>query len=87
MVAASHRTKPPSWWFYTETNTPCLARGASGVVDRVDPLMRNLFGLRRKSPPKKFSGGGDVAVAGGSGGRREWWPAVGREREEEDDDV
>ncbi|GKF10310.1 hypothetical protein Tco_0048236, partial [Tanacetum coccineum] len=31
--------------------------------DRIDPVTRSLFGLRRKSPPEKFSGGGN-------GGRR-----------------
>ncbi|GJV57086.1 hypothetical protein Tco_1458091 [Tanacetum coccineum] len=34
-----------------------------GIEDRVDPVVRNLFGFGRKSPPEKFSGGGD-------GGRR-----------------
>ncbi|GKA81755.1 RNA-directed DNA polymerase [Tanacetum coccineum] len=44
---------------------------ASGYGDRVDPVTRSLFGLRRKSPPEKFSGGG-------GGGRRR----VGREEGE-----
>ncbi|GJW48595.1 hypothetical protein Tco_0080241 [Tanacetum coccineum] len=39
--------------------------------DRIDPVTRSLFGLRRKSPPEKFSGGG-------GGGRRR----VGREEGE-----
>ncbi|GKB25560.1 hypothetical protein Tco_0864961 [Tanacetum coccineum] len=39
-----------------------VARGASGVVDRVDRSDGESFGLRRKNPPEKFSGGG--------GGRR-----------------
>ncbi|GKF00554.1 hypothetical protein Tco_0023904, partial [Tanacetum coccineum] len=49
-----------------------VARGASGIVDRVDPEVGSVFGLRRKNPPEKFSGGG----GGGSGGRILW-----RERE------
>ncbi|GJS07550.1 hypothetical protein Tco_0364346 [Tanacetum coccineum] len=55
---------------------------ASGSGDRVDPLMRITFGVRRKNPPEKYSGGGGVVVAGGG-----WWPALGKEREEEDDGV
>ncbi|GJS32693.1 hypothetical protein Tco_0531075 [Tanacetum coccineum] len=42
-----------------------VARGASGVVDRVDRNDGESFGLRRKNPPEKFSGG------------RRWWPAAG----------
>ncbi|GJY35331.1 hypothetical protein Tco_0420709 [Tanacetum coccineum] len=42
-----------------------VARGASGIVDRVDPEVGSIFGVGRKSPPEKFSGGG------------EWWPAAG----------
>ncbi|GKG43829.1 hypothetical protein Tco_0482922, partial [Tanacetum coccineum] len=38
--------------------------------DRIDPLMRSLFGIRRKSPPEKYSDGDGVVVAGGGGGRR-----------------
>ncbi|GJU83117.1 hypothetical protein Tco_1285482 [Tanacetum coccineum] len=39
----------------------------SGCGDRIDPVMRSVFGVGRKSPPEKFSGGG------------RWWPAaVGR---------
>ncbi|GJR15300.1 hypothetical protein Tco_0797952 [Tanacetum coccineum] len=39
------------------------SRRVSGAVcsvigDRVDPLMRITFGVRRKNPPEKFSGGG-----------------------------
>ncbi|GJR93655.1 hypothetical protein Tco_0265829 [Tanacetum coccineum] len=34
-----------------------VARGASGVVDRVDRSDGESFGLRRKNPPEKFSGG------------------------------
>nr|GEX81492.1 putative reverse transcriptase domain, ribonuclease H-like domain, aspartic peptidase domain protein [Tanacetum cinerariifolium] len=37
--------------------------GGGGVWDRVDRLMRSLFGFVEKSPPKKFSGSGSV-VAG-----------------------
>ncbi|GKE55432.1 hypothetical protein Tco_1494617, partial [Tanacetum coccineum] len=40
-----------------------VARGASGVVDRVDRNDGESFGLRRKNPPEKFSGGGGM-VAG-----------------------
>ncbi|GJS00368.1 hypothetical protein Tco_0316876 [Tanacetum coccineum] len=43
------------------------ARDASGCGDRIDPLMRSIFGLRRKSPPENFSGGGVVMAGGG------WW--------------
>ncbi|GJY10726.1 hypothetical protein Tco_0378911 [Tanacetum coccineum] len=51
----------------------------SGCGDRIDPVMRSVFGVGRKSPPEKFSGGGDVVavVAGGWEGR----PEIG-EREE-----
>ncbi|GJY90063.1 hypothetical protein Tco_0505259 [Tanacetum coccineum] len=44
-------------------------RGASGVVDRVDPVVRTTFGLRRKNPPKHFSGCGSRNPVG-EGGRR-----------------
>ncbi|GKB95589.1 hypothetical protein Tco_0981726, partial [Tanacetum coccineum] len=54
-----------------------VARGASGVVDRVDPVTGIIFGVGRKSPTEKFSGGG--------GGRRRWWPDIVRERENEGD--
>ncbi|GJX10993.1 hypothetical protein Tco_0200852, partial [Tanacetum coccineum] len=37
----------------------------SGVGDRVDPLRRTTFGVRRKNPPENFSGGG-VVMAGAS---------------------
>ncbi|GJY59740.1 hypothetical protein Tco_0459632 [Tanacetum coccineum] len=53
-----------------------VARGASGVVDRVDRSDGESFGLRRKNPPEKFSAGG-----GYCGGR--WWDGwgyFGRER-------
>nr|GEZ14817.1 hypothetical protein [Tanacetum cinerariifolium] len=43
--------------------------GASDIVDRVDRVIRILFGFAGKSPPKKFSDGGVVA-----GGSR--WPAL-----------
>ncbi|GKF07218.1 hypothetical protein Tco_0041442 [Tanacetum coccineum] len=33
--------------------------------DRIDRVVRNIFGVGRKSPPEKFSGG------------RRWWAAVG----------
>ncbi|GKG40458.1 hypothetical protein Tco_0467235, partial [Tanacetum coccineum] len=50
----------------------------SGCGDRIDPVMRSVFGVGRKSPPKKFSGGG-------SGGRWQWVAARKNmgEREEE----
>ncbi|GJZ36767.1 hypothetical protein Tco_0582958 [Tanacetum coccineum] len=38
--------------------------GESDMGDRIDPLMRSIFGVRRKRPPKKFSGIGGVVVAG-----------------------
>ncbi|GJZ16486.1 hypothetical protein Tco_0552163, partial [Tanacetum coccineum] len=53
-----------------------VARGASGVVDRVDRSDGESFGLRRKNPPKNFSGGG-VMVAGGEGGGRINWGRKG----------
>nr|GEY47443.1 hypothetical protein [Tanacetum cinerariifolium] len=43
--------------------------GASDIVDRLDRVIRILFGFAGKSSPEKFSGGGVVA------GRRQWWPA------------
>ncbi|GJY11448.1 hypothetical protein Tco_0379633 [Tanacetum coccineum] len=33
----------------------------SGCGDRIDPVMRSVFGVGRKSPPEKFSGGGATA--------------------------
>ncbi|GKG33744.1 hypothetical protein Tco_0433903, partial [Tanacetum coccineum] len=44
--------------------------GESDLGDRIDRLMRFIFGLGRKSPPKKFSGGGGMVatVAGGGAG-------------------
>ncbi|GKE77664.1 hypothetical protein Tco_1543784, partial [Tanacetum coccineum] len=42
---------------------------ASVIRDRVDPIMRSIFGVGRKNPPKKFSGGG--GGAGGGGGSPE----------------
>ncbi|GJV45201.1 hypothetical protein Tco_1429737 [Tanacetum coccineum] len=36
----------------------------SGCGDRIDPVMRSVFGVGRKSPPEKFSGDGY------------WWPAA-----------
>ncbi|GKG63682.1 hypothetical protein Tco_0645075, partial [Tanacetum coccineum] len=48
-----------------------VARGAIGIVDRVDPEVGSIFGVGRKSPPEKFSGGGGMVVAG-----IRWWPAV-----------
>ncbi|GJT83517.1 hypothetical protein Tco_1057859 [Tanacetum coccineum] len=57
-----------------------VARGASGVVDRVDRSDGESFGLRRKNPPEKFSCGGGMVAGGG-------WPVAGylREREEGDE--
>ncbi|GKB69019.1 hypothetical protein Tco_0930431 [Tanacetum coccineum] len=37
----------------------------SGVGDRVDPLRRTTFGVRRKNPPENFSGSGVVMAGGG----------------------
>nr|GEY58751.1 hypothetical protein [Tanacetum cinerariifolium] len=39
--------------------------GGGGVWDRVDRLMRSLFGFAGKSPPEKFSDGGSVVAGGG----------------------
>ncbi|GJW11974.1 hypothetical protein Tco_1577801, partial [Tanacetum coccineum] len=52
--------------------------------DRVDPVVRTTFGVRRKIPPEKFSGGGGRNPVG-EGGRR--WGGMRGEREgvEEDD--
>nr|GEU86736.1 UBN2 domain-containing protein [Tanacetum cinerariifolium] len=47
--------------------------GGGVVWDRVDRLMRSLFGFAGKSPPKKFFGGGNVLVAGLPAVGREWW--------------
>ncbi|GJW68969.1 integrase, catalytic region, zinc finger, CCHC-type containing protein [Tanacetum coccineum] len=55
----------------------------SGCGDRIDPVMRSVFGIGRKSPPEKFSGGGGVVVAGirrhdsGDGGVDEGGATVG----------
>nr|GEW08103.1 hypothetical protein [Tanacetum cinerariifolium] len=38
--------------------------GASDIVDRVDRVIRILFGFAEKSPLKKFSGGGDQLAGG-----------------------
>ncbi|GKF61395.1 hypothetical protein Tco_0181449, partial [Tanacetum coccineum] len=38
-----------AWWRRVEE---------SGCGDRIDPVMRSVFGVGRKSPPEKFSGGG-----------------------------
>ncbi|GJV21172.1 hypothetical protein Tco_1370192 [Tanacetum coccineum] len=48
-----------------------VARGASGVVDRVDRNDGESFGLRRKNPPEKFSGGGGGRRLPDMGGREE----------------
>ncbi|GKF05482.1 hypothetical protein Tco_0036150 [Tanacetum coccineum] len=53
-----------------------VARGASGIVDRVDRLRRNLFGVGRKTHRKTFPVTGGGGGGGGSGGRIFW-----RERE------
>ncbi|GKA69899.1 hypothetical protein Tco_0775963, partial [Tanacetum coccineum] len=60
------------WWFRWQWWR--VAEGEYG--DRVDPLMRITFGVRRKKSPEKFSGGGDRGrpVAAGYNGRE------GRER-------
>ncbi|GJV38344.1 hypothetical protein Tco_1410821 [Tanacetum coccineum] len=44
----------------------------SGSGDRVDPVTRSLFGLRRICPPENFSGGGARWPAVGGGGRLNW---------------
>ncbi|GJR78991.1 hypothetical protein Tco_0149776 [Tanacetum coccineum] len=50
-------------------DAPCRGGGGSGggesrvgesdMGDRIDPLMRSIFGVRQKGSPEKFSGGGD----------------------------
>ncbi|GKA54656.1 hypothetical protein Tco_0753605 [Tanacetum coccineum] len=52
----------------------------SGCGDRIDPVMRSVFGVGRKSPPEKFSGGGATVVAGSGGGGG--WPDSLREKRE-----
>ncbi|GJT73376.1 hypothetical protein Tco_1032662 [Tanacetum coccineum] len=47
------------WWWWR------VAESEYG--DRVDPVVRTTFGVRRKIPPEKFSGGGVVMAGGG------WW--------------
>ncbi|GKG39876.1 hypothetical protein Tco_0464021, partial [Tanacetum coccineum] len=32
----------------------------SGCGDRIDPVMRSVFGVGRKNPPENFSGGGGM---------------------------
>ncbi|GJR67638.1 hypothetical protein Tco_0013703 [Tanacetum coccineum] len=54
-----------------------VARGASGVVDRVDRSDGESFGLRRKNPPEKFSGGGGGRRLPDMGGREERWDDIG----------
>nr|GFA98277.1 hypothetical protein [Tanacetum cinerariifolium] len=39
--------------------------GASHIVDRIDRVIRVLFGFAGKIPPEKFFGGGGVVVADG----------------------
>ncbi|GJS23014.1 reverse transcriptase domain-containing protein [Tanacetum coccineum] len=53
----------------------------SGCGDRIDPVMRSVFGVGRKSPSEKFSGGGATVVAG-SGGGGGGWPDSLREKRE-----
>nr|GFB71901.1 hypothetical protein [Tanacetum cinerariifolium] len=57
----------------------------SGVKDRVDRVIRTVFGFAEKRSPEKFSGGGGVVAGGGwpgmvAGGRRlgerEGWECV-----------
>ncbi|GJX81356.1 nucleotide-binding alpha-beta plait domain-containing protein [Tanacetum coccineum] len=55
------------WWFRWQR----WRVAESEYGDRVDPLMRITFGVRRKKSPEKFSGGGDLGrpVAAGYNGR------------------
>ncbi|GJQ94697.1 ribonuclease H-like domain-containing protein [Tanacetum coccineum] len=56
------------WWWRLETMG--MARGARGLVDRVDRAERNNFGLGRKTRRKSFRA---VANGGGGGdGRKRW---------------
>ncbi|GKG35070.1 hypothetical protein Tco_0440224, partial [Tanacetum coccineum] len=55
-----------------------VARGASGVVDRVDPVTRIIFGVGRKSPPEKFFGDGGGRNPAREDDRR--WSEGGRRR-------
>ncbi|GKD13772.1 hypothetical protein Tco_1198179 [Tanacetum coccineum] len=41
----------------------------SGCGDRIDPVTRSHFGVRRKNPPENFSGGGAMGAGGEGGGR------------------
>ncbi|GJX97829.1 hypothetical protein Tco_0353627 [Tanacetum coccineum] len=62
------------WWRVAE----------SGYGDRVDPVVRTTFGVRRKIPPENFSGGGGRNPVG-EGGRR--WGGMRGERERVDEDA
>ncbi|GJS51970.1 hypothetical protein Tco_0625332 [Tanacetum coccineum] len=77
----THKQTPPAMVYDDGGDVGVVvARGASGVVDRVDRNDGESFGLRRKNPPEKFSGGGGMVAGGG-------WPVAGylREREEGDE--
>ncbi|GKF04227.1 hypothetical protein Tco_0034895, partial [Tanacetum coccineum] len=59
------------WWWWRVTE--------SEYGDRVDPVVRTTFGVRRKNPPENFSGGGVVVAGRRLGGFRR--PEfMGRER-------
>nr|GEZ79095.1 hypothetical protein [Tanacetum cinerariifolium] len=51
---------------------------ASDIVDRVDRVIRILFGFAGKSPPEKFSGGGVVAGWAAAAGGRRWEEGDGK---------
>ncbi|GKF03541.1 hypothetical protein Tco_0030464, partial [Tanacetum coccineum] len=53
--------------------------GESEYGDRVDPVVRSLFGFGQKSPPEKFSGGGGGRNPAGEDDRRWWLAGGGRE--------
>ncbi|GKD67065.1 hypothetical protein Tco_1309173, partial [Tanacetum coccineum] len=54
------------WWVWGGGGSGGMESrvGESDMGDRIDPLMRSIFGVRRKESPEKFSGG------------RRWWPAA-----------
>nr|GFA19646.1 hypothetical protein [Tanacetum cinerariifolium] len=54
------------WWF-----AAVVVVAARDIVDRVDRVIRILFGFAGKSPPENFFGGGVVVAGGGVGGRPE----------------
>ncbi|GJU43704.1 hypothetical protein Tco_1200970 [Tanacetum coccineum] len=77
----------PFWWWRRDCDmeVEMVVGSGDGVVeseygDRVDPVVRTTFGVRRKIPPEKFSGGGGRNPVGESGRR---WGGMRGERERE----